>query len=45
MSELLETLKNDIDFLFIQENPIFLVRNVPSTTNELGDELVGSVAH
>ena len=38
MSELLETLKNDIDFLF-------LVRNVPSTTNELGDELVGSVTH
>ena len=45
MSELLETLKNDIDFLFVQENPIFLVRNVPSTASELGDELVGPVTH
>ena len=28
--ELLETLQNDIDFLFIQENPSSFIRNVPS---------------
>lgn len=45
VSELLETLKNDIDFIFIQENPVFFVRNVPSTSSELGDELIGPVTH
>ncbi|KAF8631514.1 hypothetical protein AX14_010930 [Amanita brunnescens Koide BX004] len=43
--ELLETLKNDIDFLFIQENPTSFIRNVPSTTNEAGDPLIGPVHH
>ncbi|KAF8668053.1 hypothetical protein AX14_006259, partial [Amanita brunnescens Koide BX004] len=43
--ELLENLKNDIDFLFIQENPANFIRNVPSTTSETGDPLVGPVHH
>ena len=43
--ELLETLKNDIDFLFIQENPSSFIRNVPSSTSEQGDPLVGPVHH
>ncbi|KAF8678982.1 hypothetical protein AX14_004665, partial [Amanita brunnescens Koide BX004] len=43
--ELLETLQSDIDFLFIQENPSSFIRNVPSTTSELGDPLIGPVHH
>ena len=43
--ELLETLQNDIDFLFIQENPVSFIQNVPSTTSEKGDPLVGPVHH
>ncbi|KAF8675303.1 hypothetical protein AX14_005146, partial [Amanita brunnescens Koide BX004] len=43
--ELLETLQSDIDFLFIQENPFSFIRNVPSTTSEKGDPLVGPVHH
>ncbi|KAF8669057.1 hypothetical protein AX14_006068 [Amanita brunnescens Koide BX004] len=43
--DLLETLKNSIDFLFIQEAPYHFVRKVMSTTSELGDDLVGPVIH
>ena len=43
--ELLENLQNDIDFLFIQENPISFIRNVPSTKDEKGDPLIGPVHH
>ena len=43
--ELLENLKNDIDFLFVQENPSTFIRNVPSSSNELGDPLIGPVHH
>ena len=43
--ELLETLKNEVDFLFIQENPFNFIRNVPSATNETGDPLEGPVHH
>ena len=45
MHDLLETLKNSVDFLFIQEAPIHFVRNVPSAASELGDELIGPVIH
>ncbi|KAF8662812.1 hypothetical protein AX14_006997, partial [Amanita brunnescens Koide BX004] len=43
--ELLETLQNDIDFLFIQENPSSFIRNIPSTTSDKGDPLIGPVHH
>ncbi|KAF8697547.1 hypothetical protein AX14_001349 [Amanita brunnescens Koide BX004] len=43
--ELLETLKNEVDFLFVQENPSNFIRNVPSTTKETGDPLEGPVHH
>ncbi|KAF8689775.1 hypothetical protein AX14_003166 [Amanita brunnescens Koide BX004] len=43
--ELLENLKNDIDFLFIQENPFSFIRNVPTSKNEEGDPLIGPVHH
>ena len=43
--KLLETLQNDIDFLFIQENPSSFIRNVPSTTSDKGDPLIGPVHH
>ncbi|KAF8707301.1 hypothetical protein AX14_013649 [Amanita brunnescens Koide BX004] len=36
---------SDIDFLFIQENPVSFVRNVPTSKNEIGDPLIGPVAH
>ena len=45
MHELLETLKNSMDFLFVQENPVNFVRKVPSTTSETGDDLIGPVIH
>ncbi|KAF8697267.1 hypothetical protein AX14_001386 [Amanita brunnescens Koide BX004] len=45
MHKLLETLKNSVDFLFIQEAPIYFVCKVPSATSELGDDLIGPVAH
>ena len=45
MHDLLETLKNSVDFLFIQEAPIHFIRRVPSSTSELGDELIGPVIH
>ncbi|KAF8731489.1 hypothetical protein AX14_004815 [Amanita brunnescens Koide BX004] len=43
--ELLETLQNSMDFIFIQENPFSFIRNVPSTTSETGDPLLGPVHH
>ena len=43
--ELLENLQNDIDFLFIQENPVLFIRNVPSSRSETGDPLIGPVHH
>ncbi|KAF8673880.1 hypothetical protein AX14_005297 [Amanita brunnescens Koide BX004] len=43
--ELLENLQNDIDFLFIQENPVSFIRNVPSSKREEGDPLIGPVHH
>ncbi|KAF8687537.1 hypothetical protein AX14_003668 [Amanita brunnescens Koide BX004] len=45
MHDLLETLKNSVDFLFIQESPINFVRKLPSTTSETGDDLIGPVIH
>ena len=45
MHDLLETLKNSVDFLFIQELPVHFVRKVPSTTSEFGDDLIGPVIH
>ena len=43
--ELLENLQNDIDFLFIQENPVSFIRNLPSSSSESGDPLIGPVHH
>ena len=43
--ELLENLQNEIDFLFIQENPVSFIRNLPSSQNEAGDPLIGPVHH
>ena len=43
--ELLENLQNDIDFLFIQENPVSFIRNLPSSSSETGDLLIGPVHH
>ena len=45
MHDLLENLKNSVDFLFIQEAPIYFVRKVPSTTSETGDDLIGPIIH
>ncbi|KAF8628609.1 hypothetical protein AX14_011227, partial [Amanita brunnescens Koide BX004] len=45
MHDLLETLRNSVDFLFIQEAPIHFVRKIPSSTSELGDDLIGPVTH
>ena len=45
MHDLLETLKNSVDLLFIQETPINFVRKLPSTTSEQGDDFIGPVAH
>ncbi|KAF8659075.1 hypothetical protein AX14_007659 [Amanita brunnescens Koide BX004] len=45
MHELLETLKNSVDFLFIQENPINFVRKVPTSSSEAGEDLIGPVVH
>ena len=43
--ELLENLQNDIDFLFVQENPVSFIRNLPSSQSETGDPLIGPVHH
>ena len=43
--KLLENLQNDIDFLFIQENPTSFIRNIPSSHDEKGNPLIGPVHH
>ncbi|KAF8670793.1 hypothetical protein AX14_005802 [Amanita brunnescens Koide BX004] len=43
--DLLDSRRNAIDILFIQEAPINFVRKVPSATNPEGDDLVGPVIH
>ena len=43
--ELLETLQNDIDFLFVQENSVSFIRNVPSASDAMGTPLTGPVHH
>ena len=43
--DLLDSRRNAIDILFIQEAPINFVRKVPSSTNPEGDDLVGPVIH
>ncbi|KAF8689725.1 hypothetical protein AX14_003194 [Amanita brunnescens Koide BX004] len=43
--ELLETLQSEVDFLFVQENPSSFIRNIPSSTSEKGDPLIGPVHH
>ncbi|KAF8698402.1 hypothetical protein AX14_001136 [Amanita brunnescens Koide BX004] len=45
MHDLLENFKNSVDFLFIQEAPVHFIRKVPSSTSELGDDLIGPVIH
>ena len=45
MHDLLENFKNSIDFLFIQEAPVYFIQKVPSSTSELGDDLIGPVSH
>ena len=45
MHDLLKTLKNSVDFLFVQEAPYHFVRKIPSTSSELGDDLIGPVIH
>ena len=43
--DLLDSRRNAIDLLFIQEAPVNFVRKVPSSTNPEGDDLVGLVIH
>ena len=43
--DLLDSRRNAIDILFIQEAPINFVRKIPSATNPEGDDLVGPVIH
>ncbi|KAF8696432.1 hypothetical protein AX14_001612 [Amanita brunnescens Koide BX004] len=43
--DLLDSRRNSIDILFVQEAPINFVRKVPSATNPEGDDLVGPVIH
>ena len=43
--KLLETLQNDIDFLFIQENSVSFIRNIPSVSDAMGTPLTGPVHH
>ena len=43
--DLLDSRRNAIDILFIQEAPINFVRKVPSATNPEGDNLIGPVIH
>ncbi|KAF8680698.1 hypothetical protein AX14_004499 [Amanita brunnescens Koide BX004] len=43
--DLLDSRRNAIDILFIQEAPINFIRKVPSATNPEGDDLVGPVIH
>ena len=43
--DLLDSRRNAVDLLFIQEAPINFVRKVPSATNPEGDDLMGPVIH
>ena len=43
--DLLDSRRNAIDILFIQEAPINFIRKVPSASNPEGDDLVGPVIH
>ena len=43
--DLLDSRRNAIDILFVQEAPVHFVRKVPSTTNPEGDDLIGPVIH
>ena len=43
--DLLDSRRNAIDLLFIQEAPVNFVRKIPSATNPEGDDLVGPVIH
>src|SRR6188768_2871233 len=42
---LLSELRNKFDVIFLQEPPWRAIRRVPSTTNRLGDEIVGAPKH
>ena len=43
--DLLDSRRNAIDIIFIQEAPINFVRKVPSAANPEGDDLIGPVIH
>ncbi|KAF8660927.1 hypothetical protein AX14_007307 [Amanita brunnescens Koide BX004] len=43
--DLLDSRRNAIDILFVQEAPVNFIRRVPSATNPEGDDLVGPVFH
>ena len=43
--DLLDSRRNAIDIIFIQEAPINFVRKVPSATNPEGEDLIGPVIH
>ena len=43
--DLLNSRRNAIDILFVQEAPINFIRKVPSATNPEGDDLIGPVIH
>ena len=45
LHSLLETLQASTDLLFIQELPIYKVRNLASATSEEGDPLISSASH
>jgi len=42
---LLETLYNDFDILFVQELPWRTIRQVPSSSNKEGDDVIGAPMH
>ncbi|KAF8680852.1 hypothetical protein AX14_004444 [Amanita brunnescens Koide BX004] len=43
--DLLDSRRNAIDILFVQETPINFICKVPSATNPEGDDLIGPVIH
>ena len=43
--DLLDSRRNAIDILFIQEAPVNFVRKIPSATDPEGDDLIGPVIH
>ena len=42
---ILETQKNNVDIIFIQEPPRYLIKCIPSHTNPKGDPLFGTSNH